>query len=77
MKSKFIEIFPNESYDVLRPTSETADPSEQPQPKRSRLFSYLSSSASTSSQRIDDPEESEVTLYLSQPVLPEGTISLK
>lgn len=73
MKSKFIEIFSNELYDVLRPTSEMADPTEQPQPKRSRLFSYLSSSASTSSQRIDDPEESEVTLYLSEPVLPEDT----
>lgn len=70
MKSKFIEIFSNESYDVMRPTSETADPTEQQQP---RLFSYLSSSASTSSQRIDDPEESEVTLYLSEPVLPEDT----
>ena len=73
MKSKFIEIFSNELYDVLRPISEMADPTEQPQPKRSRLFSYLSSSASTSSQRIDDPEESEVTLYLSEPVLPEDT----
>ena len=76
MKSKFIEIFSNELYDVLRPTSETANPTEQPQPKRSRLFSYLSSSASTSSQRIDDPEESEVTLYVSEPVLPEDTNSL-